>query len=177
MSSSKTIRIRRRPQVALGTATITKKFFIEAITLRAGDFINDTECKYFDADYGFPLDERINPTYTKWIEEWIEKFNTLNPTNKLNMVIEEDDYHIYRLKDDEIYWPEVDDDEELSLTVEEIANGHYETIEYFDTTEKQDEAISKIVSAYRNKHRKEFYEMLCGLNKPFVTVEKINTDE
>ena len=177
MSSSKTIRIRRRPQVALGTATIKKKWFIDTISSRAGDFINDTECKYFDADYGFPLDELVNPTFTKWINEWVEKFNTLNPSNKLKMEIEDDDYLLYRDRDDEINWPEVDDDEELSLTVEEIANCNYDTIENFETTEIQDDALRKIITDCRNKHRKEFYEMLCGLNKPFVTVEKINTDE
>ena len=177
MSSSKTIRIRRRPQVALGTATIKKKWFIDTISIRAGDFINDTECKYFDADYGFPLDELVNPTFTKWINEWVEKFNTLNPSNKLKMEIEDDDYLLYRDRDDEINWPEVDDDEELSLTVEEIANCNYDTIENFETTEIQDDALRKIITDCRNKHRKEFYEMLCGLNKPFVTVEKINTDE
>jgi hypothetical protein len=174
MSSSKTIR--RRPQVALGGATITKKWFIDIITERAGDFINDTECKYFDITYGFPLDERVNTTYTKWIEEWIEKFNTLNPTNKLRMIIEEDDYHIYRLKDDEINYPEVDDDddEELFLTVEEIADGNRDTIELFDDlTEIQTEAINKIINTKRNKNRKELYEMLERFT--CVTVEKINT--
>tara|TARA_R110000868_G_scaffold57902_2_gene178580 strand:- start:891 stop:1262 length:372 start_codon:yes stop_codon:yes gene_type:complete len=72
------------------------------------------------------LPEVVCATYTKWLEEWVVRFNTVNDGFKVKLIIETGEYlkgyTIARVEPDRISFPEWDDveHEEYALTEEEV---------------------------------------------------------
>jgi hypothetical protein len=101
---------------------ISKKAFLANI----GEWcwVGNGRCDLKDEDGAF-IPEPVCETYTKWINEWVERFNTTNDGFKLKLVIVNDEYsngyRLERITPKRIMFPKWDDieEEEYALTEKE----------------------------------------------------------
>ena len=101
---------------------ISKKAFLANI----GEWcwVGNGRCDLKDEDGAF-IPEPVCETYTKWMTEWVERFNTTNDGFKLKLVIVNDEYsngyRLERITPKRIMFPKWDDieEEEYALTEKE----------------------------------------------------------
>ena len=77
------------------------------------------------------LFEPVCATYTKWLEEWVTRFNTINDGFKVRLIVETGEgvswfkgYTIERIEPEKLTFPKWEDIEEehYALTEEEVEN-------------------------------------------------------
>lgn len=99
-----------------------------------------------DEDGAF-IPEEVCATYTKWLEEWVERFNAMEQGFKVKLLIEENNYggnyRICRIIVKDIKFPKWDDIDEIEFYLESEKAGEISkesrTDEETDEEEDSDE--------------------------------------
>ena len=69
-------------------------------------------------EYGAFIPEEVCTTYTKWLEEWVERFNAMEQGFKVKLLIEGHYYRICRVIVKDITFPKWDDIKEEEYVLE-----------------------------------------------------------
>ena len=94
---------------------------------------------YYDIadDYGVFISEQVCETYTKWLEEWVVRFNAMENGFKVKLLIEGHYYRIRRLVVKDIKFPIWDDIEEEHHTVKKSKAGEISVNSCEDSDEEE----------------------------------------
>lgn len=99
---------------------ISKKAFLTNINDWC--WVGNGRCDLKDEDGAF-IPEPVCATYTKWLEEWVVRFNDTNDGFKVKLLVETDGYtngyRIVRITPRRIEFPKWDDIEEEEYTLNE----------------------------------------------------------
>jgi len=94
---------------------VSKKWFLSNINewCWEGSGRVDLTC-----EYGAFIPEEVCDTYTRWLEEWVERFNAMEQGFKVKLLIEDNYYRICRNIVKDIQFPKWDDGEEEEYMIE-----------------------------------------------------------
>jgi hypothetical protein len=69
-------------------------------------------------EWGAFIPEEVCATYTKWLGEWVQRFNAMDQGIKVELVIDEEYYRIRRIIVKDINFPKWNDIEEEEYMIE-----------------------------------------------------------
>lgn len=90
-------------------------------------------------EYGAFIPEEVCATYTKWLKEWVERFNAMEQGFKVKLLIEENYYRICRIIVKDIKFPNWDDIDEIEFYLESEKAGEISKASRADEETDEDE--------------------------------------
>jgi hypothetical protein len=114
-------------------------------------------------EYGAFIPEQVCATYTKWLEEWVVRFNTMENGFKVKLLIEGHYYRIRRIIVDDIKFPDWDNIEEEQHTVKKWKAGDISVESCVDEDESEEEESDDESDDEDEEEEEESTSALCEI--------------